>query len=279
MINKKQIIDAYMQLKKVLYIEKDDKGNIVGPNDDENLKLCLEILRSKVTNNKNQFYYKKSKTWYQTQEVELLDKESKKIHKVEFFDDITEFKREERKLKIDALTNLLNDRNEAENLINEYIMYAIENKENFTVVMCDIDDFKVINDTYGHDCGDEVLKQVGKILIANTRQSEDEFDDRKNDIVTRFGGDEFLILIKNVNLQETKKKMEEIKKDVESSRVFYKEQEVPIKMSFGYCNVDKSILNNVSDSNMLRNTTTDIADNYLYVEKNKKKSKVKTKKE
>ena len=279
MISKEQIIDAYMQLKKVLYIEKDDKGNIVGPNDDENLKLCLEILRSKVTNNKNQFYYKKSKTWYQTQEVELLDKESKKIHKVEYFDDITEFKREDRKLKIDALTNLLNDRNEAENLINEYIMYAIENKENFTVVMCDIDDFKVINDTYGHDCGDEVLKQVGKILIANTRQSEDEFDDRKNDIVTRFGGDEFLILIKNVNLQETKKKMEEIKKDVESSRVFYKEQEVPIKMSFGYCNVDKSILNNVSDSNMLRNTTTDIADNYLYVEKNKKKSKVKTKKE
>lgn len=279
MISKEQIIDAYMQLKKVLYIEKDDKGNIVGPNDDENLRLCLEILKSKVTNNKNQFYHKKSKTWYQTQEVELLDKESKKVHKVEFFDDITEFKREERKLKIDALTNLLNDRNEAENLINEYIMYAIENKENFTVVMCDIDDFKVINDTYGHDCGDEVLKQVGKILIANTRQSEDEFDDRRNDIVTRFGGDEFLILIKNVNLQETKKKMEEIKKDVESSRVFYKEQEVPIKMSFGYCNVDKSILNNVSDSNMLRNTTTDIADNYLYVEKNKKKSKVKTKKE
>lgn len=279
MISKEQIIDAYMQLKKVLYIEKDDKGNIVGPNDDENLKLCLEILKSKVTNNKNQFYHKKSKTWYQTQEVELLDKESKKIHKIEFFNDITEFKREERRLKIDALTNLLNDRNETENLINEYIMYAIENKENFTVVMCDIDDFKVINDTYGHDCGDEVLKQVGKILIANTRQSEDEFDDRKNDIVTRFGGDEFLILIKNVNLQETKEKMEEIKKDVESSRVFYKEQEVPIKMSFGYCNVDKSILNNVSDSNMLRNTTTDIADNYLYVEKNKKKSKVKTKKE
>lgn len=279
MISKEQIIDAYMQLKKVLYIEKDDKGNIVGPNDDENLRLCLEILKSKVTNNKNQFYHKESKTWYQTQEVELLDQESRKVHKVEFFDDITEFKREERKLKIDALTNLLNDRNEAENLINEYIMYAIENKENFTVVMCDIDDFKVINDTYGHDCGDEVLKQVGKILIANTRQSEDEFDDRKNDIVTRFGGDEFLILIKNVNLQETKKKMEEIKKDVESSRVFYKEQEVPIKMSFGYCNVDKSILNNVSDSNMLRNTITDIADNYLYVEKNKKKSKVKTKKE
>lgn len=279
MINKKQIIDAYMQLKKVLYIEKDDKGNIVGPNDDENLKLCLEILKSKVTNNKNQFYHKKSKTWYQTQEVELLDKESKKIHKIEFFDDITEFKREERRLKIDALTNLLNDRNEAENLINEYIMYAVENKENFTIVMCDIDDFKVINDTYGHDCGDEVLKQVGKVLIANTRQSEDEFDDRKNDIVTRFGGDEFLILIKNVDLQETKEKMEKIKKDVESSRVFYKEREVPIKMSFGYCNVDKGILNNVSDSNMLRSTITDIADNYLYVEKNSKKTKTKTKKE
>ena len=50
-------------------------------------------------------------------------------------------------------------------------------------------------------------------------------------------------------------------------------------MIFGYCNVDKGILNNVSDSNMLRSTTTDIADNYLYVEKNSKKTKTKTKKE
>lgn len=278
MISKEQIIDAYMQLKKVLYIEKDDKGNIVGPNDDENLKLCLEILKSKVTNNKNQFYHKKSKTWYQTQEVELLDKESKKIHKIEFFDDITEFKREERRLKIDALTNLLNDRNEAENLINEYIMYAIENKENFTIVMCDIDDFKIINDTYGHDCGDEVLKQVGKILIANTRQSEDEFDDRNNDIVTRFGGDEFLILIKNIDLQSTKEKMNKMKKDIENSRVYYKGKNIPIHMSFGYCNVDKNILKNDSDLTMLRDTITDIADNYLYVEKNGKNDRIRNRK-
>lgn len=278
MIKKEQIMNAYMDLKKVLYIEKDENGNIISPNDDEQLNLCSEILKSKVTNNDNQFYHKKSKTWYQTQKVEIVDKESMKIHTIEFFDDITEFKKEERKLKIDALTQLLNDRNETEKLINEYIMHAVNNKENFTIVMCDIDDFKIINDTYGHDCGDEVLKQVGKILIANTRQSEDEFDDRNNDIVTRFGGDEFLILIKNIDLQSTKEKMNEMKKDIENSRVYYKGKNIPIHMSFGYCNVDKNILKNDSDLTMLRDTITDIADNYLYVEKNGKKDRIRNRK-
>lgn len=278
MIKKEQIMNAYMDLKKVLYIEKDENGNIISPNDDEQLNLCSEILKSKVTNNDNQFYHKKSKTWYQTQKVEIVDKESMKIHTIEFFDDITEFKKEERKLKIDALTQLLNDRNETEKLINEYIMHAVNNKENFTIVMCDIDDFKIINDTYGHDCGDEVLKQVGKILIANTRQSEDEFDDRNNDIVTRFGGDEFLILIKNIDLQSTKEKMNKMKKDIENSRVYYKGKNIPIHMSFGYCNVDKNILKNDSDLTMLRDTITDIADNYLYVEKNGKNDRIRNRK-
>ena len=278
MIKKEQIMNAYMDLKKVLYIEKDENGNIISPNNDEQLNLCSEILKSKVTNNDNQFYHKKSKTWYQTQKVEIVDKESMKIHTIEFFDDITEFKKEERKLKIDALTQLLNDRNETEKLINEYIMHAVNNKENFTIVMCDIDDFKIINDTYGHDCGDEVLKQVGKILIANTRQSEDEFDDRNNDIVTRFGGDEFLILIKNIDLQSTKEKMNKMKKDIENSRVYYKGKNIPIHMSFGYCNVDKNILKNDSDLTMLRDTITDIADNYLYVEKNGKNDRIRNRK-
>lgn len=278
MIKKEQIMNAYMDLKKVLYIEKDENGNIISPNNDEQLNLCSEILKSKVANNDNQFYHKKSKTWYQTQKVEIVDKESMKIHTIEFFDDITEFKKEERKLKIDALTQLLNDRNETEKLINEYIMHAVNNKENFTIVMCDIDDFKIINDTYGHDCGDEVLKQVGKILIANTRQSEDEFDDRNNDIVTRFGGDEFLILIKNIDLQSTKEKMNKMKKDIENSRVYYKGKNIPIHMSFGYCNVDKNILKNDSDLTMLRDTITDIADNYLYVEKNGKNDRIRNRK-
>ena len=59
-----------------------------------------------------------------------------------------------------------------------------------TVIMFDIDDFKIINDTYGHSIGDEVILGVSELLTLNTRE---------NDIVGRIGGEEFLIVLSNAN--------------------------------------------------------------------------------
>ena len=72
--------------------------------------------------------------------------------------------------------------------------------------------------------------------------------------------------------------MNKMKKDIENSRVYYKGKNIPIHMSFGYCNVDKNILKNDSDLTMLRDTITDIADNYLYVEKNGKNDRIRNRK-
>jgi diguanylate cyclase len=61
------------------------------------------------------------------------------------------------------------------------------------LMFIDVDNFKQINDTYGHEAGDRVLVQVAEILTAATR---------RNDVVARYGGDEFLILLPQINTPE-----------------------------------------------------------------------------
>ena len=81
-------------------------------------------------------------------------------------------------VKLDHLTGIYNRR----------ILESVRNYD--AVVMCDIDGFKSINDTYGHDAGDKVLKKVARTFSNNTRI---------NDIVCRYGGDEFLLIFNDCN--------------------------------------------------------------------------------
>ncbi|MCS5420603.1 MULTISPECIES: sensor domain-containing diguanylate cyclase [Psychrilyobacter] len=71
--------------------------------------------------------------------------------------------------------------------------YELFDDYNFSIIIFDIDDFKKINDTYGHIFGDKVLKLICKIFIENTD---------KNDQIYRYGGEEFIILVHNVNRKE-----------------------------------------------------------------------------
>ena len=94
-------------------------------------------------------------------------------------------------LKIQIL-RLIEERNQLleivkkDTLTGAYNRRILNNINSFSVVvLCDVDDFKGINDTYGHDVGDNVLKVVTKILMNNTRST---------DIVCRYGGDEFLVV-------------------------------------------------------------------------------------
>lgn len=87
----------------------------------------------------------------------------------------------------DILTQLPNRRLLAE-LINEYIPLARRQSARFAVLYVDLDDFKPVNDTYGHDAGDAVLVSIAKRLNQAVRES---------DTVARIGGDEFLIVLRN----------------------------------------------------------------------------------
>ena len=85
--------------------------------------------------------------------------------------------------------------------------------EELSLIIVDLDHFKKINDTYGHMMGDAILKKLGTILKDSTR---------KYDIVSRFGGEEFIVLFPNTNLQRARKVSERLRRDVEKDKEMMK---------------------------------------------------------
>lgn len=100
----------------------------------------------------------------------------------------------------------------------------IESGVPFCIAMADIDYFKKFNDTYGHDCGDLVLKSVADILINSLYG---------HGYAVRWGGEEFIIVLENTTLDEGVKLLNEIKDLVCKSCVFYDELRLSITMTFG----------------------------------------------
>ncbi|WP_159442907.1 sensor domain-containing protein [Selenihalanaerobacter shriftii] len=113
--------------------------------------------------------------------------------------DITKHKDMEEKINYmayhDTLTDLPN-RNLLNKLLEEFIVDTTEEQQKLAILFIDLDRFKMINDTIGHDIGDMVLQQAAERLIKSTR---------KDDIVARFGGDEFIVGMKDINRGEVDK--------------------------------------------------------------------------
>ncbi|MDX9813384.1 MAG: GGDEF domain-containing protein [Sulfurimonas sp.] len=87
----------------------------------------------------------------------------------------------------DGMTGLHN-RRFLEEFIDKLVSQAERNKDTYTLLMIDVDYFKMVNDTYGHDAGDKVIVELSKILKKSTRSS---------DLAIRYGGEEFLVLLNN----------------------------------------------------------------------------------
>jgi len=119
----------------------------------------------------------------------------------------------------DYLTGLYNRRYFFKH-INEYIE-NIDVGEKFALAMIDIDDFKKVNDTYGHDTGDRAITHIADILMSNTNH---------RDIVSRFGGEEFCVVLKNINQFSAVEILDRLREEIESS-IIYSDKKEPIQLT------------------------------------------------
>ena len=105
----------------------------------------------------------------------------------------------------DGMTGLLNHKF-FEKRLNEEIERSDRYKEKITLLFLDLDNFKRINDTYGHQFGDYVLKVTASIIEDNVRNI---------DIVSRYGGEEFSVILINANKEDSLKTAERIRNQIE----------------------------------------------------------------
>lgn len=118
----------------------------------------------------------------------------------------------------DSLTMLYNRRT-----CNRMIQRLVEDKKGFTIVMGDIDFFKKINDQYGHDCGDYVLKKISSIIKENVTGCG---------FAARWGGEEFLLIYETQYL-DAKQKVETLAQTIRDTIFQYEENPVQVSMTIG----------------------------------------------
>ena len=104
----------------------------------------------------------------------------------------------------DGLTNMYNHRYFQE-VLDDYVEKAKKYNRNLSLVMLDIDNYKKYNDIYGHQVGDLLLKKVAEVLQSNLRQE---------DIISRYGGDEFTIILPNTDVEDARNIMEIIRETI-----------------------------------------------------------------
>jgi diguanylate cyclase (GGDEF)-like protein/PAS domain S-box-containing protein len=173
----------------------------------------------------------------------ILDEKGKPWASLVTFSDITEKKKQEEELEYlsyhDQLTGLYNRR------LFEVSLKKLDSEENLpiSIIMCDVNGLKLINDSFGHSIGDEVLIKTAKIIKKCCRSG---------DIVTRLGGDEFVVILPRTDTEDANIIINTIKKLLLEEKVF----EININASFG---VDTKRRSEQSIVEILQNS-----ENYMY---------------
>lgn len=184
-------------------------------------------------------------------EVAIL---SKKVHQLE-----AELAEARKDSKEDFLTKLNNRRALDEALELKEAEFSRYNR-NYSIAILDLDHFKNVNDTFGHEAGDAVLSAFAKILKKESRTA---------DIVGRFGGEEFIAILSETELKGAVEFSEKVRKQVEKSRFMYKGERIDVTVSIGVSERQQHVsLQSVLNS----------ADEYLYKAKSEGRNQVAYKK-
>lgn len=146
------------------------------------------------------------------------------------------------------------------NMLTDKLDLAVSQKQPIAVLMFDIDFFKKFNDTWGHACGDYVLKSVAKIIKQNTRAQ---------DTASRYGGEEFTVMLPNTSKDDAMAVAERIRKQIQDNDFVYEDQHMKVTISIG-CSVYDSTTNPVESPKVL----VEQADKALYVSKRSGRNRV-----
>jgi diguanylate cyclase (GGDEF)-like protein len=175
-----------------------------------------------------------SEGWIEIYTYPIFDEKGKVSHVIEYTRDITNRKRHEeertsliRKLdylsKTDSLTGVLNRR-----AIMERIEYEIERAKRYgsglSIVICDLDYFKEVNDTYGHAVGDGVLRSLTGTISGALRSA---------DIAGRYGGDEFILILPETQIEVAEVVAERVREAVKEAEIRIGSEKINISLSLG----------------------------------------------
>ena len=235
-VNDKNETDRYLSLK----FDSDDDVIVISNNESKFDQIDNEILKNgikscvymKLRNRENRIDSEGSVNaqliLIATNAVNYINSESKKL--IEKFKPFLTFLIEKYNLTIsstlDKLTSVYNRK-----YFQEYLIFLLESsyidKSIFAVIMFDIDDFKGVNDKYGHQVGDEVLIKLTKEVKRTIG---------KSDIIGRYGGEEFIVLLPNVDKSKAVTMAEKIRFNVEAAKILGEKRNVTISIGIAMSN-------------------------------------------
>ncbi len=158
----------------------------------------------------------------------------------------------------DPLTQLLNRAGFNRLAITSY-RNCIRNHINMSLIFMDIDHFKRINDTYGHPFGDKCIIAVAKTIQKHCK--------RDTDILGRYGGEEFIIMIVGGEIEEHKQRVQLIKNEIQNINFENGESQVSMTISAGICSLEDNFAVDYED-------VLELADNQLYMSKREGRNRI-----
>ncbi|MFT4766417.1 MAG: diguanylate cyclase [Oleispira sp.] len=193
----------------------------------------------------------------ETELTEQLRHMQLKLDEMEKLAESAQYAIEEQRKKAmyDALTGLPN-RDAYQQRLEQEVQRVKRYGGKLSLMVCDVDLFKRINDAYGHLAGDKVLKIIAKSLQRNLRST---------DFIARFGGEEFVALMPETSTNEAKKVAEKMRRKIEESPFNFKKEPVQITVSFG---ISEFAEGETADEVFSR------ADKALYEAKNKGRNRI-----
>jgi len=222
----------------------------------ENLEVVMTTENPKTLVHKSMSEYAVEYTL-----APIVTEDRKTSGAVVIFRDVTEVRALSSQLKYyashDSLTGLINRRQFEYYLDKAIKSTRIENSRQHVVCFMDLDNFKIINDTAGHEAGDEFLKQLALLMQSFLRRS---------DILGRIGGDEFGILLEDCNIDNAISIAEKIRKEIKSFRFIWANNSFEVGASIGLAKLDSTV---ASLAEIMRN-----ADTACYISKEEGRNRI-----